>query len=261
MGAAGALPSAQGLMGGMSGGTAATTAAPGTSSTSAGISASNLLGGAVQTAIQKGIAGGAGALGSALGLDDSGPGGGESGGNFGGPKGDVEGVDETDRTKGPGHTIYKVAGNYNEKVGSIKALLALNGINTNVTGAMNENVKIAKLELVYKDFAESCEGQKDESSLGLVVVSKGGESEQVTKAKTVMVGGAIVDKIKGSHAIASGGSATFVGALQKLEAKSGIMLKCGESVVVIDDSGVTIKGDMITITAGKIQLPKAVTEG
>jgi type VI secretion system secreted protein VgrG len=75
-----------------------------------------------------------------------------------------------------------------------------------------------------------------------------------------MVGGAIVDKLKGSHAVQAGGPATFIGAFQKMEAKTSITLKCGGSEVVIDGSGITVKGALVAMLAPKIHLPKNVTE-
>jgi len=74
------------------------------------------------------------------------------------------------------------------------------------------------------------------------------------------VGGAIVDKLKGSHQVEAGGPATFIGAFHKMEAKGAITLKCGASEVVIDKSGVTVTSPMVTFMAGKIHLPKDVSE-
>jgi type VI secretion system secreted protein VgrG len=139
-------------------------------------------------------------------------------------------------------------------------MLALSGINTNVTGLMNQNVGAAHVELVMGTRAESVEGPKTESAVGLLVLSKGGESEHVKGTKTTMVGGAIIDLVKGGHVVQAGAQATFVGAFHKMQAKSAIVFKCGGSQVVINNAGVTIKSAMISITAGKIQIPKAVTE-
>ena len=107
---------------------------------------------------------------------------------------------------------------------------------------------------------EAVQGNKTEKALGLVVLSKAGESEAVAAAKTCMVGGAVIDKLKGSHAITAGGNATFIGAFHKLEAKGKITLKCGGSSVVIDSSGITVTSPMVTFMAAKLHLPKSVSE-
>ena len=76
----------------------------------------------------------------------------------------------------------------------------------------------------------------------------------------VVVGGAIVDKHKGSHEIEAGGPATFIGAFHKLDAKGAITLKCGASEVVLDGSGLTITSPALAIAGSKIQLTKKVGE-
>jgi type VI secretion system secreted protein VgrG len=45
-----------------------------------------------------------------------------------------------------------------------------------------------------------------------------------------------------------------------VEAASMIVLKCGASEVVIDDSGVSITSPLVAFLAPKIQLPKKVSE-
>ena len=75
-----------------------------------------------------------------------------------------------------------------------------------------------------------------------------------------MVGGAIVDKLSGSHAIQAGGPATFIGAFHKVEAAGKIVFKCGASELVVDSSGVTITSPIVAFLAPKIQLPKKVSE-
>jgi type VI secretion system secreted protein VgrG len=215
--------------------------------------------GAANQAISGGVGAAHNALRSALGFDAQG-GGGESGANVGGPEGSVDAVDGTDRTKGPGHAIRKIAGNHSETVGSVKVLAALDGLNTNVAGNMTQDAGLAHLEVIAGDRAESIGGDKTEKALGLVVLSKGGESEKVAGARTTMVGGAIIDKHKGSHEIEAGGPATFVGAFHKYDAKGKITLKCGASTVVLDGGGLTITTPALAIAGAKIQLTKKVTE-
>ena len=136
----------------------------------------------------------------------------------------------------------------------------LNGINTNGAGDMTQDAGAAHVEIIIGERAESADGSKTETALGLVVLSKEGESEAVTGSKTCMVGGAVVDKLKGSHSVEAGALATFIGAFHKFDAKSTITLKCGASTLVIDGGGISITSPMVTMMAGKIQLPKDVAE-
>ncbi|APR79156.1 Putative vgr related protein [Minicystis rosea] len=215
--------------------------------------------GAAHNAIHQGVGAAHNALANALGLD-SGGGSGESGANAAGPAGNVGGIDATDREKGPGHSTAVIAGSHTEKVGSIKALGAIKQIDTNVTANKTIDVGAATVQLAIGNYGESARGNKTESALGLVVLSKAGESEEVGGSKTTMVGGAIVDKLKGSHAIQAGGPATFIGAFHKMEAKQSITFKCGASTVVIDEAGITIKSPIVAVLAPKIQLPQKVSE-
>jgi len=217
--------------------------------------ASNLAGQAVGSGVNAAHR----ALADAMGVEARGVDG-ESLGNEGGPEGDVGGQDETDRAKGPGHHIGKIAGSHSETVGGMKVTGVLTGIDTNVAGSMTQNAGAAHVEVIVGDRAESAEGSKTETALGLVVLTKGGESESVAGAKTCMVGGAIVDKLKGTHSVEAGGPATFIGAFHKLEAKTSITLECGASKLVIDGKGITIESPMVTMMASKIQLPKDVSE-
>lgn len=230
---------------------------------SAANNAVSVSGSAATAAANQAVAGGVGAahraLADALGVDAAG-GGGSSMDNRAGPEGSVDGQDGTDRTKGPGHAIAVVAGTHSETVGGMKIAGVLDGMNTNVAGSMSQDAGAAHVEVVIGDRAESGEGSKTETALGLVVLSKGGESETVKGAKTCMVGGAIVDKLKGSHQVEASAPATFIGALHKMEAKTKITLKCGASEVVIDGGGIAITSPMVTFMASKIHLPKNVSE-
>jgi type VI secretion system secreted protein VgrG len=214
---------------------------------------------AVNSAIDRGAASAADALGSALGLDSDG-GGGESAANEAGPVGDVAGVDVTDRAKGPGHSTAKVTGDLTEKVGSTRIRAVLNGVNNEIAGNVKETVGTAKIEMVLGNRTETVGGSKTESALGLVIITKGDETEKVTGAKTSMVGGAILEKIGGNHSITAGSPATFIGAFHKIEAGTSITLKCGASEVVIDGSGIAMTSPLVTITAGKVSMTKSVSE-
>jgi type VI secretion system secreted protein VgrG len=215
--------------------------------------------GAAAAGIKRGVGAARNALGAALGLD-SGGGGGESLANEAGPVGDVGGVDQTDREKGPGHSTAVIKGKHSETIGGLKIRGVLMGIDTNVGANMTQTIGAAQAEIVIGKRTETVGGNKDEKAIGLVVLSKAGESEKVGGSKTTMVGGLIYDKLKGSHSIEAGGPATFIGAFHKIEAKTKITFKCGPSSVVIDGSGFTVKAPLVTVLAGKIQLPKKVSE-
>ena len=148
-----------------------------------------------------------------------------------------------------------------EKVGTAKVVAAIMGINTEVAGNMDQTIGIGRLEALVGDRTETVDGNKDEQCVGLVVLSKGDVSEKVSGAKTCMVGGAIVDLIKGGHTIEASGPATFIGALHKVEAKTKITFKVGGSEVVIEGGGVTFKAPIIAVMSPKIQLTKAVSQG
>ena len=214
---------------------------------------------AAHSAISSGVGAAHNALASALGVD-AGGGGGSSMDNAGGPEGEVGAQDETDRTKGPGHNMGKIAGTHTEKIGGLKVLGVLDGINLNVAKDMTQNAGGAHIEAILGNRSETADGSKTETALGLVVLTTAGESELVKGARTAMVGGAIVDKLKGSHQVEAGGPATFIGAFHKMEAEEAITFKCGPSEVVIDGSGISIKAPITTILAAKIHLPKKVTE-
>jgi type VI secretion system secreted protein VgrG len=108
--------------------------------------------------------------------------------------------------------------------------------------------------------AETCLADKTEKAIGFVVLSGAPESEEVGGSRTTMVGGAILEKIGASQTVAATGKAMFVGAFHKVDATTAIVFKCGDSEVVIDGGGITIKATAVTISAPKITLTKAVSQ-
>ncbi len=215
--------------------------------------------GAAHQAIHSATESAENALGAALGVEGMG-GGDESTKNQGGPKGDVAGVDETNRAKGPGHSTAKIGGKYLETVGSNRALATLQAINTNVSGDEKLTVGAAHVTLTIGKYAETAGGSKTETAPALLVLSKGGESEKAKGSKMSMVGGVVYEKIAGSHAIEAKGPATFVSAFNKVEAKTSISFKAGPSSVTIDKDGVTIKSPIVTFLSAKIQATGKVDE-
>lgn len=214
---------------------------------------------AVDSAIDRGIRGGSAALGEALGLS-AGGGGGQSTANVDGPAGDVAGVDQTDRTKGPGHSTHKVDGSYSESTGALRISGVLMGMHQEISGNLDETVAAAKLTATFGGINESTGGNKTVTALGQLTFSKGDDTENSAGAATAMIGGLVYDKIKGGYALEAGAPATFIGAFHKMEAATSISFTCGASSIQMDDSGVTITSPLVTILAGKIQLTKAVTE-
>jgi type VI secretion system secreted protein VgrG len=255
------LPGAGQVLGGLGAPPpAATQTAPGAEASAGATSAANMMRAAATSAIQRGMGAARDAVGSALGVGGEG-GGGQSRANTGGPAGDVSGQDEANTAKGPGHGLYKVNGSHTETSAALRLMAALNGINTNVAVSMTQTVGAAYIELVLGNHAESTEAMKTENCVGLIVVTKGDETEQVGGAKTTMVGGAIVHLVKGTHVVEAGASATIIGAFHKIQAKTKVMFKAGDSNVVIDGGGITLKtSGMIMIGASKIQLTKNVND-
>jgi type VI secretion system secreted protein VgrG len=254
-GAGAAASGAGGAVSGAVGAAQGALAAPDAAVAAAGGMLNSAIGSAINNAGSSAIA----ALDAAAGVDGAG-GGSTSLANAAGPAGAVPGVDQTDRTKGPGHSTYKVAGKHSETVGSIKVLAALTGINTNIAGNMTQKVGGAIVQMAYGDVAETVTGAKKERELGLIVMAKG-ESEHAAGAKMSMVGGAVIDQVTGNQSIVAGGNLTLIGSIQKLEASTSITLKCGDSEVAITGSGINITSKLVTFTAGTIQLPKPTVEG
>ena len=216
---------------------------------------------AVNGAIDRGIRGGAAALGEALGLGGGGGGGGsENLANVDGPAGDVGGLSETDRAKGPGHNTHKVDGSYSESVGSMRLAGVLLEVHDEIAGNLTEKVGVAKVTGAIGDITADIGGNKTLQTLGRLVFTPADESESAGGSVTTMVGGLVYDRVKGSYTISAGAPATFIGAFAKLEAKTAITLTCGASSLVIDGSGVSLTSPIVTIIAGKVSLTKAVAE-
>jgi type VI secretion system secreted protein VgrG len=214
---------------------------------------------AVNGAIDRGIRGGAAALGEALGLGGGG-GGSENHANVDGPAGDVGGLSETDRAKGPGHNTHKVDGSYSESVGSMRLAGVLLEVHDEIAGNLTEKVGVAKVTGAIGDITADIGGNKTLQTLGRLVFTPADESESAGGSVTTMVGGLVYDRVKGSYTISAGAPATFIGAFAKLEAKTAITLTCGASSLVIDGSGVSLTSPIVTIIAGKVSLTKAVAE-
>jgi type VI secretion system secreted protein VgrG len=258
------LPSAGALASSLSGPPAASRSAPGGGEAAGEVA----IAGAVQAAVGKAV-GGAIAKGTDLAAAAFGKGnasssegaGGASTSNVGGAVGDVGGVSEADTATGPGHSQYKVTGPHTETVGSLKMTGALGSINQNVAVGRSETVGAAHLEATLADRSESVEGAKSEMSVGLIVVSLADDTETVKAARGNLVGGAMLEKVKGNYSVTDDVAASFIGAMHKLSANTKLTLKVGASSVVIDGSGVTIQSPMVMLTGATISHTKKVADG
>lgn len=238
---------------------ASTDPAPGEQASAAVDSGTNELRAAATSAIHRGMNAARNAVGSALGVGGGG-GGGSSADNVAGPDGAASGSDKSKTTKGPGHHIGKIAGSHSETSAALRIMAVLNGINTNVTVTQTQNIGAAYVEMVLGDHAESTEALKSETQVGYVVVTKGDETEK-TDVKTCMVGGAVLNLIKGGHSVEAGAPATFIGAFHKMQAGSSVTFKCGAAEVVVDGGGVTIEAPLVMLMTPKIQHTQQVNDG
>lgn len=258
LGGAAGLPGASAVAGAMV--PASARSAPDGGSSAAEISLTGAMQAAVGRVAGQGLAAARAALGVGGGQDASGAGG-ASLGNRGGPAGAVSGVSEEDLSAGPGHNQFKISGNHTETIGALGIIAAAGNVLTNVKGNTTQSIGAAHVELVLGDRAESTEGAKTETSAGIIVISKGDESETVKTMRSAMIGGARVESVKGDRSIESDAMVSLVGAMHKVEAKTKLTFKCGASSIVVDGSGVTITSPMVDFMAASITLKKDVADG
>jgi type VI secretion system secreted protein VgrG len=157
---------------------------------------------------------------------------------------------------GSGTANLTVNGNLTETVGAVQVLSAIGGIAIGVGGSSTETVAAVRIELVGGGRAETTGGNKIETVGGahLTLASEGIATDAGRNA-ALNVGGAMIQKIAGSHAITAGGPLVLTSAVLKLQASEKLTLKAGEAEVVVDGSGILIKGTMVTLRAGKITVP------
>jgi type VI secretion system secreted protein VgrG len=258
------LPSAGALASSLSGPPAAARSAPGGGEASGEVAIAGAVQAVVGKAVGSALAKGANLEAAAFGkgnASSSAGAGGASTANAGGAVGDVGGISEADAATGPGHSQYKVTGPHTETVGSLKMTGSLGSINQNVAVGRSESVGAAHLEATLADRSESVEGAKSEMSVGLIVVSLADDTESVKGVRGNLVGGAMLEKVKGNHTVSDDVAASFIGAMHKLSAKTKLTLKVGASSVVIDGSGVTIESPLVMLTGATISHTKGVADG
>jgi type VI secretion system secreted protein VgrG len=227
---------------------------------SAEVSLTNTLHNAVSKVAGRGLAQARAAL-SGGGGQDAGGAGGQSAANHAGPAGDLSGFTEEDLTAGAGHDQYVISGDHSETIGALGVTAAVGSLLTNVTANMTQTVGAAHVELILGDRAESTEGMKTESSLGLIVLSKGDESETVHAMRSAMIGGARFEQVDGNREVSSDAMVSLVGAMHKIEAETKLTFSCGASSIVVDNSGITLTSPMIDFMGASITLEKDVNDG
>jgi uncharacterized protein involved in type VI secretion and phage assembly len=231
---------------------------PGTVAQEAIASGANDLRAATRAAIAGGISSARDAVGDALGVGGA-RSSSESGAIVGGAEGAAGGQNEANSHIGPGHAIHKIGGNHSETSASLRVMAALNGINTNIGGDATQTIGAAHAELIVGNRNESCGTDKTETAGGLVVITKADEEEECA-SRTTMVGGAIIQLIKGSRTVTAGGPATIIGAYHKMQGATSVTFKAGISEVVIDGSGVSISTLLLMMGGSTIQLAQDVAD-
>lgn len=157
---------------------------------------------------------------------------------------------------GSGTAGLTVNGNLTETVGAVQVLSAIGGIAIGVGGSSSETVGAVRIELVGGGRAETTGGNKTENVGGAhLTLASGGIATDAGGNVALTVGGGMIQKITGSHAISADGPLVLTTAMLKLQASEKLTLKAGEAEVVVDDSGILIKGTIVNLVAGKITVP------
>ena len=83
---------------------------------------------------------------------------------------------------------------------------------------------------------------------------KGKQAIEVTGTHSFVVKGDVAEEFKGNHSEKVAMNYFLKGMGVVIEAQSGITLKCGGGSIVIDPSGVTIKGPMMTLDGNMVRI-------
>ena len=116
-----------------------------------------------------------------------------------------------------------------------------------VTRDKLEEVKNKRHEKVGADHLEEIGGDRH-------LRVKGKEVIAVSAGRTVKVSGDMVHEFKANHSEKTGAQYFLKALGVVIESSSGITLKCGSNAVVIDPSGVTIKGSLVVIDGALINI-------
>jgi len=83
---------------------------------------------------------------------------------------------------------------------------------------------------------------------------KGKQAIAITGSHSITVTGDVAEVFKGNHSEKTTGNLYFKAMGIVIEAPSGITLKCGGSSVVIDATGVTLKGGVVTVDGAMVKI-------
>lgn len=169
----------------------------------------------------------------------------------------------TGGASGSGTAGLTVGGSLTESVGGAQVVSAIGGIAIGVGGSSTETVGAARIEVAGGGHAETTGGNKVETVGGAeIVLASGSIAQDATGSAAISVGGVMTQKIAGNHSITADGAVVVTSAVLKLQASGSLTLKCGAAEVVVDGSGVLIKGTLVTLSAGTIKLqPGAIGPG
>jgi type VI secretion system secreted protein VgrG len=164
---------------------------------------------------------------------------------------------------GSGTASRTVGGDLTEEIGAVEVVNALGGISFAVGGSSKETVGAARLELAGGGKAETTGGNKIETVGGVYLIDAGeGVSLEAGTNVALTVGAVMKQTIAGGHTIACEGLAAVLTSRLELKANDKIVLKCGQSEVVLTSDGIAIKGLDVTVQGSKIKLtPPAIQPG
>jgi len=92
--------------------------------------------------------------------------------------------------------------------------------------------------------------RKEEIGADRSLAVGGKEIAAVSGDRSLDVGGSSVESVGGNRAVSVGGKQSLVATEIILQATGGITLQCGAGSIVLDPSGVTIKGAVVTLDGG-----------
>jgi type VI secretion system secreted protein VgrG len=183
------------------------------------------------------------------------PAGGE-GGDAGGPSaaGNAAG--------GNGTWGTTVKGNVDEKIGAIALMTGIASLNIGVGKDSKESIGGARIELIEGEKKESAATKKELVGMYVALLDEGLSID--ASAAMALNTATETQNIKGGHALNAGPAAALTAAKMTFEADDQVTLTCGTASVVIDSSGVNIKGAASITIEGTSKLtvePAAITPG
>lgn len=147
-----------------------------------------------------------------------------------------------------GGTGVTIQGSKTETIGAM--LLEMTGFAKalNVTGNLVRKIGAAGLWIARGSMSLTVGTSSTRTSAADLIVVKGNRQEDV-KASSVVTATVVNAKTEGAFAIEGKGGVSIIAALAKIEASGKVALVCGDSSVIIDGGGVTLKSSEITLKA------------